>query len=325
MQVARWVVASTALTALVFGAAPASAYKVDRDSGTVTLTSLADFDKCAREVYDGDACLEGLKAYVAKQPKDAFGAGKRARLQYQHWTAISFFAKAFSKAATPEQCQDEDVGMALVSALSLPSDDPNVALARKVAEQCWAQTQPKLTAELKDAASYYKANMCPVFAEKKVSAPECAPAKPEPAKPTAPTVADLLKGVDWKQLATDPNSARVYRSRHGEEVSMIRTKPGAREYVLLKFKNVSGPWNGQVIVTVEQPGGIGKNYVTIADQREWVAVTERQGYYEAYPKGVKETIALYEVALDRGLKERPTTADVSGDFKPAAAAAPPKR
>jgi hypothetical protein len=323
MQSVRVLVASGVLAAIVVCAAPASAYKVNADSGTVTLTSLADFDKCARAIYDGDACLDGLKAYVEKQPKDAFGAGKRARLQYQHWTAISFFAKAFTKAAPPEQCQDEDVGMAVVSALALPADDPNVALGRKVADQCWAQIQPKLVSELLDgSASYYKSNTCPMLAAKKVTAPECAPPKPAP-KSTAPTVADLLKGVDWKQLATDPNSARVYRSRRGEEVSMIRTKPGGREYVLLKFKNVAGPWNGQVIVTVEQPGGIGKNYVTIADQREWVVVTERQGYYEAYPKGVKETIPLYEVALDRGLKERPTPADVTGEFKPAAAPAKP--
>jgi hypothetical protein len=309
-----------AVALAICASAPVRAYKVNSDSGTITLTSLADFDKCAKDIYDGDACLDGLKAYIAKQPKDAFGAGKRARLNYQHWTAISFFDKAFSKAATPEQCQDEDVGMAAVSALSLPSDDPNVALARKVAEKCWAQIQPKLVTELQEgSASYYKANMCPVFADKKVAAPECAPAKPV-AKPSGPTIADQLKGIDWKQLATDPNSARVYRSRRGEEVSLIRTKPGAREYVLLKFKNVSGPWNGQVIVAVERPGGIGKDLVTVAEQREWTAITEREGYFEAYPKGVKDPISLYEVALDRGLKERPTPSDVSNDFKPAAPA-----
>ncbi|HKU43755.1 MAG TPA: hypothetical protein VJR89_36600 [Polyangiales bacterium] len=321
MSLANAILRLGLIAVVVAYALPASAYKVDRDSGTITLTSLADFDKCARDLSEGDACLAGLKAYVDKQPKDAFGAGKRARGQYQHWTALPFFSKALGKAATPEQCQDEDVGLAVASGLALPSDDPNVALARKLAEQCWEQLQPKLLAELPEGGSYYKSNICPAFADRKVAAPECAPAKPAP-KATGPTVADQLRGVDYKKLTTDPNSARVLRTARGEEANMIRAKGNGREYVLVKFKNVAGPFNGQVLVTIERPAGFGKDYVTIADGREWTAIVERQGSYEGFAKGVPDTLRLYEVALDRGQKPKPTVADVSSEFS---APAPAKR
>ncbi len=310
----------TTFAAVAAFALPASAYKVDQEDGTITVVSVADFDKCASHAYNGDACLEALKAYVEKKPKEAFQAGKHARLQFQHWVAIPFFAKAFSKAASEAECKDEDVGMAVVSALALPTDNPNVALGRKVAEQCFAQLQPKLVSETADGtASYYRANACPLLAEKKVAAPECEPKKPVVEAPK-PTAVDLLKGVDPKKLATDPNSARVYRSQRGEELLLMRTKPGTRELVLLKFKGITGPWNGQVLVAIERPGGRGKDYVTSADQQEWTVVSERDGYMNAYAKGVKETISLYEVPLDRGLKDRPTPGDVSAEFgsKPSA-------
>lgn len=319
MLLARWIAAGIWAVTLA-ASVTVRAYKVDPNSNSLTIVSLADFDTCAADYAGGDLCLAGLRAYVDKQPKEAFAAGKRARLHYQHWAALSFFAKAFAKAAPAAQCGDADVAMALVSGLSFPSQHENVATARDVAARCWEHVQPKLVAALQGDTSYYRTNACVLFAEKNVAAAECAPPKPEAKKAQSPTASELLKGVDYKTLTTDLTTVRVYRSQRGEELLTVRTK-GPREYVLLKFKGIAGPWAGRVWVAVEEPGGRGKNFVVIADQREWIAVTERDGYYQAYPKGVPDPISLYEIVLDRGLKDRPTAAEVIAEFAGKAPAA----
>lgn len=306
---------SSAVVLLVMASSAAHAYKVDRETGRVTVVSLEDYDKCQREDAYGDACLEALMAYVDKQPKDAFAAGQRARLNYSHWTALRFFSKAFAKTATPEQCADPDVSMAVVSGLALPSDDPNVATARKIAAtQCFPQLQSALTAALADGSAYYRTNTCALLSEKKLAAAECQPAKPAQTAAVA-SAASTLKGVSWQQLGFDATSARALRGPRGEEVLMVRAKPEARGLVLLKWKGVGGPWNGQVVVALERRASRGVDYVALVDDAEWVALSERDRRHEAYPKGVAIPIDLQELALDRGAKAKPSVTDVAKEFE----------
>lgn len=316
---------SAVVLLLLLVSSAAQAYKVDRETHKVTVVSLEDYDKCQREDAYGDACLEALTAYVDKQPKDAFAAGQRARLNYNHWTALRFFAKAFAKSATPEQCADPDVSMAVVAGLALPSDDPNVATARRIAgTQCFSQLQPTLKAELaQSSGGYYRTNTCALLAEKKLEAAECQPAKPAPVAAVTPAT-NTLKGVSWQQLGFDSTSARALRGSRGEEVLMVRAKPEARGLVLLKFKGVGGPWNGQVLVALERRASRGLDYVALVEGAEWVAVSERDQRYEAYPKGVAAPIDLYELALDRGAKAKPSVTDVAKEFESAEAKATAK-
>jgi hypothetical protein len=326
----QWIAVPIIVSVMVSSAGSALAYRVDDKSGTITVASLADFDKCQKDYADGgsDACLEALRSYVDAQPKNAFQAGKRARLHFNHWAALSFFAKAFATAPTAEQCADSDVAAAVASGLALPTDDPNAALAQKIAgQQCWDQVRTAVLGELKGGGAYYRDNACALIAAKKVTATECQPPPKADAKPQAPSAVAALQGLDWKKLAIEPSSARALRGQNGEEVLLVRTKPSPRELVLLKFKGISGPWNQQVLVAVPRPGGRGTDYVAWVDQSEWVAVTERDGQYEAYPKGQRDGIALYSVTLNRGTKKDPTPADIAAELTPPTkpAAAAPKR
>jgi hypothetical protein len=91
--------------------------------------------------------------------------------------------------------------LAVVSGLSLPSDDPNAALAAKAVEGvCAAQLSPGVRGAFVDANTYFKRNACAVLAKQPSPPVECAPqpaaaaaapaAKtPAPAAPAAKTPA----------------------------------------------------------------------------------------------------------------------------------------
>lgn len=324
-MLAKTLTSTLSFIVVTLSAVSAHAYKVDLQGRSVALASLDDFDNCARDFGDGDMCLQGLRDYITRQPKLAFEAGKRARLQFSHWTALPFFAKAFAKNADAKSCADPDVSMAVLSGLALPSENPNVSVAKKIAgEHCWAQLQTALTSALNEGGSYLRTNACPIAAAKQVDVAGCK--SPVETKAAAvqppPSLVPTLEAVNAKQLTLDPSSVRALRGREGEEVLTIRTKPGQPAYVLLKFKSFPGPWNGRTFVAVERPGGVGKDYVVAVDRVEWVALTERYEQYQAYAKDARAPIDLALVSLDRGQKQQPTPADIAAEFglaRPAAA------
>lgn len=275
----------------------AHAYEVDKKHRRVLLTSIEDFDRCQNEISYSDVCIEALKVYVKAHPKEAFAAGKAVRLRFNHWVALQFFAGAIDKATT-EQCADEDLGMAVVSGLALPTDDPNLALANKVAEgKCFAGLQPALQKELKDGGGYYLEHGCALLQKKSVNAPECA--SKEPAKPAAPPPprAAKLGTLNPRSLPTDPSSALAFRGQENEQVLLLRAKAPHDDVVLLKFKGVRGPWNNQVVAAVEAIKGRDKDYVASVDGKDYVIMTLDDGSYEAYPKGYRESLRLYRERL----------------------------
>lgn len=292
----------TLLAALAFGASSASAYTIDKKDQAIVLSSLADFDKCANELGNVDMCVAGLRSYVKKHQKEAFEAGKHVRLQMTHWAALEFFAQGFSgKGKTAERCADSDLSMAIVSGLSLPADYPALADAKKLSESCWEQVQPALLKALDEPGGYLGGNLCPLLAAKSVSAPKCNQTAEKP-KPAAPSAAAQLKGIDWKALTIDPESARAFQGNDGQALLIARSKPNPRSFTLLKFKHVQGPWNEQVLVALERPGGVGTDYVIAQGTDEWVAVTEREGNFEGYVKGVKDGIRLWPVRAKEEIK-----------------------
>jgi hypothetical protein len=92
-----------------------------------------------------------------------------------------------------------------------------------------------------------------------------------------------LEGVDWRKLSIDPNSTEILRGPKGEEL-LLAHAVGIQPYVLVKFKNLRGPFDEQVLVAIERSGGIGRDYVIAQDHAEWVVLTERAGQYQAFPK-----------------------------------------
>ena len=272
----------------------AHAYEVDKKHRRVVVSSIADFERCQDELSYSDACLEALKVYTKAHPNDAFAAGKSVRLHFNHWVALPFFAGALDKEkANNDQCGDEDLSMAVVSGLALPSDDPNLALANKIAEgRCFSSLQPALQKQLKDGGGYYLEHGCALLQKKNVNAAECAPAAP--AKPAAPAPARSAKlgGLNPRSLPTDPSSAVAFRGEENEQVLLVRAKAPHDDVVLLKFRGVRGPWNNQILAAVEAVNGRDKEYVASVDGKDYVVMTLDSGSYEAYPKGYRDSLRL---------------------------------
>jgi hypothetical protein len=148
------------------------------------------------------------------------------------------------------------------------------------------------------------------------------PTIPEGQPINAPTNAVAeLKGLDWRLLSLDPESAEVLRGTHGEELMMARTKPGAQEYVLLKFKGVRSPWNERVLVAIERSSARGKDYVIALDDREAVVMIERQRQYQAFPKGVTGGLWLNPVRpSEQTAVKLPARREIESEFATAATA-----
>jgi hypothetical protein len=324
-----WLVSASVLALALSYAAPARAYQLDPKTQTVSIVSLPDFDKC-QKAYDSsgsEACLDALKAYVKKHPREAFDAGKRAHRHFMHWVALDFFAVALSppehRAPSPSErksakarCADPDVAEAVVSGLSLPPHYPAVALAQTLLrETCWEQLEPVIVDELGSGPiSYFQTNTCSQLALRSATAAQCKSGDQKPAAGLSSTVAQL-KTVDASKLKVDPDSATALRGPKGEEVLLARTRPGPEAYVLVKFKGVRGPFNEQVLVAVERRGGVGKDYVIAVNDAEWVVLSERAGQYQAFPKDMPEGFWAYaQRPSNEEAFKLPTRSEIAREF-----------
>lgn len=111
----------------------------------VILEKLDDYPLCQTRDYSGDICHEALKRWVEKHPADAFKAGKLTRVQMNAWGAIHFFDLAFKSKSG--NCADEDVSLAVESALDLPSDNPAVKQAQEIGlKTCFKEMKDKILA-----------------------------------------------------------------------------------------------------------------------------------------------------------------------------------
>lgn len=320
----RFAVVSIVMSVGTLLSARASAFEINEKKGTVTISSVADFARCQEAIGDGDACLDGLSAYVKAHPAEAFPAGKQVRLQFNHWVALRFFELAIAK-ASDAQCADEDLSMALVSGLALPPDSPGHKSALTVAKsRCWSALQPKLVKELADSNTYYRDNTCPLLKEKGVTASECTPAPVAPPAAPAPPRSAPLAGVNPRTLSVDAATAMLFRGPETEEIMLARAKANRDDVVMLKLKNVRGPWNNQIFATIEAPASLGKDYVAHIDGADWVIMTLRDGDYEIYPKGYKEGVHVHRTALADQAKPA-SRDDVAKEFGGAAPAPAPAK
>ena len=158
------------------------AYDVDKDHNRIVLTSVEDFERCQEDYSYSDACFDALKRYVKTNPKTGFAAGKAVRARFNHWMALQFFAPVLTKATAEAYCGDEDLRMAVLSGLALPTSDANQSLAAKVASGvCTSKLQPAIRNGFGDGGAYYQDNACAVLSKLKVAAPpQCGS---EPATP----------------------------------------------------------------------------------------------------------------------------------------------
>jgi hypothetical protein len=127
--------------------------------------------------WSAGLCNNELTRFVERDPSNdnlQFVAAKLLRLNNRHAFGAPYFDKALSKSATAARCSDEDVGLAVVSAMRLPYTDDFkdqiVAAQAITAKHCTAQMKPLLLNEAEPATSYFVTNACPVM--KKIAADE---------------------------------------------------------------------------------------------------------------------------------------------------------
>lgn len=142
------------------GAVFFSAHAMEVVKGKVTLERLEDYDQCQSLDSGGTYCHDALRRWVEKNPKDSFQAGKLARLKMAHHKAVPFFTKAFS--INNGNCKDEDVKMAVLSALALPAsgNEALIEQAKVIAlDKCSKELTSVIVTEAK-SSDYVLKNSC---------------------------------------------------------------------------------------------------------------------------------------------------------------------
>jgi hypothetical protein len=133
---------------------------------------LKAFAVCFQDGYGADQCLQDLTKFVKNEPSNldlAFKAGKLARLNLKHWAAAPFFANALVEPSKDRRCDDEDVALAVMSGLGLPSTgyEPQYGASVKLASQlCWKELKGALTEQIASNGEYFRENTCGVFKAK---------------------------------------------------------------------------------------------------------------------------------------------------------------
>jgi hypothetical protein len=238
-----------------------------------TFKTLEDFSRCARDSYNGDYCLDGLKKFADRNPKQRWAAGKQARLNFTHWTALSFFEPALGKAPAPTLCADEDLSMAVVSGLALPPDYPGFASAKRIyAGPCAAALKPAVDKEfLAETAGYLYQNVCAIYQAAGNAPAHCTP-KPEVT--AAPVVDEKLPNINL--AASTIGLIKVYRGPEGESVTVaeIAKQPG---YFWVRLEGIRGAYNAKTLLHKEVISGDRVTYWTEIDGKRWNTIQGRRG------------------------------------------------
>ncbi len=133
---------------------------------------LKAFGVCFQDGYGADQCLQDLTKFVKNDAGNldlAFKAGKLARVNLKHWAAAPFFASALVEPSKDRHCDDEDVVLAVMSGLALPSSgyEPQFGASVKLASQlCWKELKVPLTEQIASNGEYFRENTCHVFKAK---------------------------------------------------------------------------------------------------------------------------------------------------------------
>ncbi len=126
----------------------------------VILEKLSDYQFCQTKDYTGDWCHRALEDWVEGHRDDAWEAAKLTRLHMNHWAAIPFFETA--QKGSKFDCKDEDLKLAVVSALNLPAsgNEKIISSAKEMGlKKCRKEILPAVTAEA-GTDSYLFTNVC---------------------------------------------------------------------------------------------------------------------------------------------------------------------
>lgn len=257
--------------------------------------SQADLDKCvATYAYDTGVCLEAYKKYVASHPKEALASAKKARMTFAHWVALPFFDQAL-KNKQSGVCADSDFHQSMISALSLPSDRSENALARTLfGGACYKDVLPAAQKELSSSPnSYFQDSVCPTMKKNNVAHAACEQ-KAEPA--VVEKTAEKLPVLEKNKIKL-ADSIKTYVGPEGAKMTMAQIE--GTPLFLIKFDGVRGAWNGKTLLHKEDANSKeSKDYWTEKDGQRWVTVAKRGFYggnseYNVYLPGDQEQKFYY--------------------------------
>ena len=126
--------------------------------GEYIYDKLEDYNMCQNEAYFGDYCQDALNRWLEENPEDRWQAAKMTRLRMNHWVSLPYFYNAMDHESW--SCEDEDLHLAVESALQLPPDAEEViGQAKEIAfEHCFTEMEQKLL-DLR-SESYAFNNIC---------------------------------------------------------------------------------------------------------------------------------------------------------------------
>jgi hypothetical protein len=129
------------------------------------------FAACFDASYDPGECRNFAIKFVdddAANGKLALAMAKVARKGMFAYNSVPLFKRAVAANKGPAVCKDEDLKLATVAALGLPSDDEQQVDGRGLASSCWGDLRAPIIAALKeDDSGYTKTNVCEVLKARK--------------------------------------------------------------------------------------------------------------------------------------------------------------
>src|SRR6185295_8269808 len=160
--------------------------------------------------------------------KEAFSAGKLARLNLKHWAALPFFEIALNNGFDKKKfCADDDVHLAAIAGLGLPpgskNEDRLIRIAQTISiETCWDSMKEAVNKEADGTTGYLHDNACTSLKKKHVDQKYCnaAPVTAE-AKPaqTDPEVVKLAK-TDFSKLEVMESGVKVFKGEEGRRITI---------------------------------------------------------------------------------------------------------
>jgi hypothetical protein len=256
------------------------------------LKSLSDLDNCLNR-FGPDLCYQSLSDYAKKSPKEMLAIAKAARLNFQHWAALSFFEQALGRAPSNAQCADRDLELAVISGLGRPVGMAGQDVAvRVLSGPCFSSLQKPVESAISGDSDegYFRKAGCPVLKSKNIDSPACAA---RTAQTTPVTVTEKLPTVDLASVKFD--LIKVYAGPEGERVSMaeLSDSPGV---FLIRFDGVRGPFNARTLVHLESTESNQRSdFWTEHDGRRWASVVRQGGSYPRYAfqvPGMRDLIVM---------------------------------
>lgn len=133
-------------------------------------------DRCLKDAHrgrQGQRCIESMQEFLrvpGTSPDMGFQLGKVVRSNMNAYVAIPFFKWSFDQVKDKDAtwCADEDLRLAIVGGLGLPTDYDDAATARSIAkDRCWTQLKPDATNALVESPTgYVRDNTCAVMKAK---------------------------------------------------------------------------------------------------------------------------------------------------------------